>query len=84
MPISIALLLVGTFLIYLAPKSEDPILALALGVMLALGGAYALVYTAVTLRRIPSVHAYYLGRATWHYFWFNNAGIWKDKRLLAP
>ena len=84
LPLVIAFLIVGILLVHFAPESEDPTLALALGVLFALGGGYGVVYTAVTFNRVPSTFAYYLGRTKWHYFWFNGDGIWRDRKFVAP
>ena len=83
MPLVVAFLLLGILLVHFAPESQDPTLALALGILFALGGGYGVVYTAVTLDRVPSAFAYYLGRTRWHYFWFNGDGIWRDRRYMG-
>ena len=84
MPLVITFLIAGILLVHFAPESQDSTLALALGVLFALGGGYGVVYTAVTLNRVPSTFAYYLGRTRWHCFWFNGDGVWRDRRFVSP
>ena len=58
--------------------------ALMLDVMFAVKGARHVAQAILILIRAPLVYAYYLGRDGLDYYWFNGAGIWRDKRLFAP
>lgn len=73
------------FLSYLALRySNTRYVALMLDATFAIKGARHLAQAILILIRAPPVYAYYLGRDATDYYWFNGAGIWRDKRLFVP
>lgn len=87
---------VGIALIVLAPMTMSPPVARDVGILFAVVSVPMLAYLVNSYKKTPRVYAYYLGISGGHkprvwysafgysYYWFNDAGIWENRALVAP